>query len=184
MEKNQPTYNPKQAWTLGAMVLGVSLFFIFIIRPYLEPPPSAMVGKAAPDFVLPVIYGGEPGNRLRLSDMRGKAVLLDFWASWCAPCRAQAPIVDKLARGADADRVVVVGVNTGDDQRAAVRFAQQADLSYASVKDNGSITDAYGVTELPTIIIVTPDGKISAFKTRAVKQSDLEALIDQALERG
>ncbi len=184
MEKNEPTYNPRQAWTTGALVLGVSLFFIFIIRPYLEPPESKMVGKPAPDFVLPVIYGGEPGNRLRLSDLRGKAVVLDFWASWCAPCRAQAPVLDQLARDTDAERVVVLGINTGDDSLAAVRFAQQARLSYASVKDNGNISDAFGVTELPTIIVVSPSGDISAFKTRSVKLPALEALVEKALGRG
>lgn len=180
MEKGSPTYNPKQAWTTALLVAGVSLFFGVVVLPYLSPSKSELVGKAAPDFALNVIHGGEPGNRIRLSDLKGKAVVLDFWASWCQACRAQAPIVDRVAREAESSEVMVVGVNTGDSMPDAVRFAQQSGLSFVSVFDDKGVADAFGVRELPTLVVVDKQGRVSAFRTRVVKESELKRLVEEA----
>lgn len=171
----------REAITLIALVVVVAGFFGWVILPKLAPPKSALEGQLAPEFVLPVMTGGEPGNRIRLSDLRGKAVVLDFWASWCAPCRAQAPIIDQLDRRY-GEEVVFLGVNTSDSQADAVRFARERELSYTTLADDeGEVRRNYGVQALPTLVVIDPSGRITAVRTRVVREPDLAALVDGAL---
>jgi thiol-disulfide isomerase/thioredoxin len=181
MAKLKETTNPRQAWTTLLLVIAVSAFFAFVVLPYVRPK-SPLEGIAAPDFALSVIHGGDAGSRIRLSDLRGKTVILDFWASWCGPCRAQAPIVDTVARRHEAaGDVVVVGVSTSDERDAAIRFAQGANLSYPMVFDDSNrVAAAYSVTGLPTLIIVDKSGKIVAVRRSVVRERELEELVGQA----
>ena len=182
MKQGKSAYNPKHAWMTAAAVLGVSLFFGAFVMPYFKPAGSKMVGLPAPDFALPVLVNGEPGNRLRLSEQKGRAVILDFWASWCAPCRAQAPILDRVAKAQDPSRVLVLGVNTKDDQGDALRFARAAGISYASVHDaGGRVADSFGIRELPTLVIVDRAGNVTAVRSRVVKEGEIKNLLAKAL---
>jgi cytochrome c biogenesis protein CcmG, thiol:disulfide interchange protein DsbE len=182
MEKQKETSNPRQAWSTILIVLGVSMLFAFVVLPYLKPK-SALQGKPAADFALAVIHGGEAGSRLRLADLRGKAVVLDFWASWCVPCKKQAPILDALARKHEAKGdVVVVGVNTSDECQAALEFARGHDLSYTVLFDEDyQVAAAYAVTGLPTLVVVDRSGKIVAVRRSVVREKELEELVGQAL---
>ncbi len=181
-EQLKRTTNPRQAWLLIALVLGISAFFGLIIVPYIRPKPAVPKG-AAPDFVLPVIVNGDPGSRIKLSDQKGKAVVLDFWASWCAPCRQQAPIIDAVARKNKGKDVLFVGVNTGDQRAAAVRFAQSRGLSYPAVYDpDGKVADAYNVQTLPTLVVINRSGDIIAVHHGVVSGHELEQLALQAMD--
>lgn len=175
--------NPKQSWLTLVLVIGVSLVFGLVILPRLSGGKSSVLeGLPAPDFELEVISGGDPGNRLRLSRLAGKAVVLDFWASWCGPCRQQAPIIEELARAHPAGDVVVVGVNTSDDRGDALAFTKSASLTYAMVFDEGTrVASAYGVRNLPTLVVVGKSGKVLAVRTRVVRRAELDDLVAQAL---
>jgi len=180
-EQLKRTQNPRQAWLLIALVFGVSAFFGLIILPYIRPKPAVPKG-AAPDFVLPVIVNGDPGSRVKLSDLKGKAVVLDFWASWCAPCRAQAPIIDSVASENKGKDVVFVGVNTGDQRAPAVKFAQSRGLGYPAVFDpDGKVADAYNVQTLPTLFVIDRSGNIIAVHHGVVSAHKLEQLVLQAM---
>lgn len=180
MAEHKPTTDRKQAWTfLGILVLACA-FFGYAVLPHMDPGRSRLRGEQSPDFTLRVISGGEPGNRLALSDQRGRVVLLDFWASWCAPCRTQAPILEQFA-AKHAEDVRVIGVNTGDAEPAALAFVQSVGITYPVVFDEqGLVSRAFGASELPTLVVITPSGKVSAIDARIVREAELEQLVQQA----
>jgi cytochrome c biogenesis protein CcmG, thiol:disulfide interchange protein DsbE len=172
----------KQAWvSVAALALVVVMFFAVIV-PFLRRSDGDRLPEFAPDFSLEVIHGGDPGNRVRLSDLRGKAVVLDFWASWCKPCAEQMPIVDKVAARFQGKDVVVVGVNTSDSRNEALQFLRARSSSYPSVFDeDGAVMRAYGISTLPVVIVVDKTGRVRAFRKRVVSESELEGLVASAL---
>ncbi len=113
----------------------------------------------APDFRLPT----PDGASLRLSDLRGQVVLLNFWATWCAPCKAEMPALNALQHEYGASqRFVVVGVNVGESREAVVAFAQQMGIRFPLVLDAESqvATGLYQARTLPATFIVDREGQI------------------------
>jgi cytochrome c biogenesis protein CcmG, thiol:disulfide interchange protein DsbE len=176
------TLDKRQGTRLIAFVLAFVALVGFAVLPHFDPGRSRLVGLPAPEFTLPVMIGGEPGSRLSLGSLRGEVVVLDFWASWCAPCRAQAPLIDRVARRMQGKGVSIVGISTsGDDWGRAVRFAQSQDLSYETVFDaEGQVASAFGVDVLPTLVVLDRDGIIRAVRTRSVREDELVDLIEAA----
>lgn len=177
----QKKANPNQIYITAALVLVGALVFGLVLLPRMDPSRSALVSELAPDFALDVIHEGEEGSRIRLSNLRGKPVLLDFWASWCGPCRMQAPIVDQIAREY-GDRLHVVGVDTGDALEPARVFAKQAKLSYPSVFDpDGAAAKSYAVSTLPTLVLIDKEGKVRMVRSSVMQRDALKAAIDPLL---
>lgn len=183
--KQLPAERQRPAWLSTALVITVSLAVGFLVLPRLSPGADRYVGDEAPDFVLPVVSGGDAGNRIRLSDLRGRVVLLDFWASWCPACRQQAPILDRFVRSRSSDEVLVVGVNTGDERDAAVSFARSRDLAYPVVLDEDqAVAAAYDATTLPRLFVVDRGGRIRAVRSGVVSARELENLTKEAASSG
>jgi len=180
MAEHKPTSDRNQLWMfVGLLVLACAVFG-YAVLPHMDPGRSRLRGELAPDFTLRVISGGEPGNRLALSDQRGRVVLLDFWASWCAPCRTQAPILEQFAARHASD-VTVIGVNTGDAEPAALDFVRSVGITYPIVFDEqGMVAKAFGASELPTLVVIGPTGKVSAIDARIIRDNELESLVQQA----
>src|SRR5262249_19576895 len=87
--------------------------------------------------------------------LRGKAVVVNFWASWCIPCKEEAPYLEQLSRSNRSKGVVVVGVDAKDFRADAQRFARRYDLSYPLVYDGpGNTLSGYGVTGFPETFVV------------------------------
>lgn len=136
-----------------------------------------MEGKPAPDFSLPVLSGGEADARVRLSEQRGKLVLLDFWASWCGPCREQAKVLAKLA--ATTDDVELIGINVSDQHEAARAYLEAEKPSWPVLEDaDGEAYSAYQVRELPTLVAIGRDGRVFAVRRHFVPQAELKALLE------
>ncbi len=174
--------------TLKALGLVLVLLAGFALLPrLLRPLHPAGIGHDAPDWMLPLVANGasvgKDDGTLRLSELRGQAVLMDFWATWCEPCRIEAPIVDQLARRWRDRGLVAVGVDTdGPDQGDPRAFALARGLSYPIVHDTvGAASHAYGVEDLPTLVVVSRTGKIVAVRTGVTDDGELERLVREAL---
>jgi cytochrome c biogenesis protein CcmG/thiol:disulfide interchange protein DsbE len=141
---------------------------------YIESP---MLGRPAPSFTLALFDGRE----LRLEDYRGKVVFVNFWASWCPPCRAEAPMLEAMWRELKDRDVLFVGNNTQDEEPKARAFVEEFGLTYANGRDpRGTIAIDYGVWGLPEAFIVDPMGRITYKHIGTIGAGVLLAKLDEA----
>lgn len=139
----------------------------------------------APAFVLPVIWTNSPtwppslqqllaDRKLALRQVRGRPVVLNFWASWCVPCKQEAPRLDAAAR-AHAGKVVFLGIDVQDLTSDARTFLRHHDVRYASLRDNaGSTYDGYGLSGVPETYWLDAKGRIVAHFAGPVSSAQLE----------
>jgi len=131
----------------------------------------AQAGPAGNVFGGPAILTGAPAQSYPLTDLegrtdslahyRGHVVLLNLWASWCAPCRSETPALDRLYRDNRAKGLVVIGVDQGESPRVAASFAAEMNLHYPILIDEEQLYGrAYESIGLPTSVIVDRDGRI------------------------
>jgi thiol-disulfide isomerase/thioredoxin len=166
------TSNTVVNWVIGGLIVG--LVIINVVNALRPSGGGNLVGQQAPSFTLPVLKTGQAGPKdsgssgveIALADFRGKVVLLDFWASWCAPCHEQArnfaTLQEEYPDLRDAFQIVAVnGDQPGPNRKRKVR---QRVNTYAyegtTVLDNGRVQNAYGVTTYPTLVVVGPEGVV------------------------
>jgi len=121
-------------------------------------PAAPKAGFRAPDFQLRTV----DGDTVALSDFGGKVVLLNFWASWCMPCRLEMPAFQKVHQVYQEDGLVVLGVNSSSDYlEDAIKFIEDEQLTFKVVRDEDNrVAGLYGVRALPTTFLIGPDGII------------------------
>jgi cytochrome c biogenesis protein CcmG, thiol:disulfide interchange protein DsbE len=128
------------------------------------PPPTtgvvvegkALVGRPAPRMELPGLRGG----RVRLADLRGRPVVLNFWASWCPPCVAEMPDFERVHQRL-GDRVAFLGVNQRDELQAAEQLARSSGVTYPlAIDPTGLAFDAFGGLGMPTTVLIGADGTV------------------------
>ncbi len=116
------------------------------------------VGQQAPDFDLL----GQKGN-VKLSDYKGKAVYLDFWASWCGPCKQSFPWMNDMQSKYAAQGFAVIGINVDAKQADAVNFLQTTPAKFDVAFDaKGASPRSYGIKGMPSSVLIGPDGKVLA----------------------
>jgi cytochrome c biogenesis protein CcmG, thiol:disulfide interchange protein DsbE len=134
---------------------------------------------SAPNFDLDRL--DKPG-RLALASLRGKAVVLNFWASWCFPCNKEATALEQAWQGHDGN-VVVLGVDVNDFAGDARKFMRQHHVTYPIVHDAKNVTTpTYGLTGLPETFFVDPQGRVVGHVAGQVTEATLRAGIDKALK--
>jgi peroxiredoxin len=134
--------------------------------------PAAEAGRAAPNFHLRDLADGSAS----LTDYRGEWVLVNFWASWCGPCRSEVPDLQQLIQRRPND-IVVLGVNQQETRDAAAKFAEEFDVTYPMVLDrSGEVSQAYRAQGLPVSYLVNPEGVIVKAYLGRVTDDDLDAL--------
>jgi cytochrome c biogenesis protein CcmG, thiol:disulfide interchange protein DsbE len=170
-------YSGKILYPAIAILLGLSALFGLAILPRLAPK-NALLGKPAPDFALQVAANGDDGARMKLSELKGRPVVLDFWASWCEPCAIEAPILDRLARKHQKKGLMVLGVNASDAPHSVKRYAAQKGLSYPMVSDpDAQASEAYGVSKLPSLVVIDKEGRVLAFFEGLVDEAALDEVL-------
>ncbi len=175
-------YSGKILYPAIAVLIGLSALFGIAVMPRLAPGRGGMIGKPAPDITLAVAANGDEGARMRLSDLRGKPVVLDFWATWCGPCNIQAPILDRVSRRYEKKGVVVLGINVDAAPEVARAFAVKKGLSYPIlVDDGGSASHAYGANQLPSLVVIDKQGTVIAYVTGLVDENNLDEIVASAL---
>jgi cytochrome c biogenesis protein CcmG/thiol:disulfide interchange protein DsbE len=149
----------RKALVLG-LVLVLPLLAVLVFNLGRDPHSvrSPLVGRPAPDFALPAVSGGPV---VSLGDLRGKPVVLNFWATWCVPCYQEHPALTSAARSL-GDDVQFLGV-VYDDEEARVReFLRERGSTYPSLLDPGGRTAiAYGVYGVPETYFIDPAGRIA-----------------------
>ena len=142
---------------------------------------SPLIGHPAPDFLLRSISEAGLGKSQRLSDLQGKTVVLDFFASWCGPCRQQAPIIESIARRLSGPKLAVVGVNTSDEFADARQYLDTHRPSYPVLFDaDAEAANAFSVSGLPTLLVIDKMGMVRAVELGVVGEGELEGLIRDA----
>ncbi|MBV8902374.1 MAG: redoxin domain-containing protein, partial [Acidobacteriia bacterium] len=131
------------------------------------------VGRAAPDFRLKDL----DGHDVQLSALRGKVVLLEFWASWCGPCRAEIPDIQRIAKKFANKNVVVIGVNSEEPEETVRGFVAKNKMTYriALAPEHSNVIRQYAPIALPTVAIVDQNGIVAAY--RVGERSDTESLL-------
>jgi len=168
--------------TIGVLVVALVAGFAVLPR-FFSHGGSALDGKDAPDVSFPIVANAPAGAAsMSMSELRGRTVLLDFWATWCGPCQKEGPIVDRIAHRYGDQGLAVIGVNTSDEAGNAAPYAKQHHLSYPIAYDAGQrVAAAFGVDGLPTLVIISKTGKVVAVRTGETSDADLDSLVKRAL---
>ena len=158
-------WDSKTTWrVLMALLLGLGILWIALSRVPQEEalarsqrPPSPQAGFAAPDFTLQT----PDGQTLSLSDLRGQAVLLNFWATWCPPCRAEMPAIQQVYQKYRDRGFTVLAVDVQETDAQVAAFVQEQGLTFPILMDrDGAVSAAYQVKAMPSTFFIDRDGII------------------------
>jgi cytochrome c biogenesis protein CcmG/thiol:disulfide interchange protein DsbE len=139
----------------------------------------------APDFAVtiwPLDRLAMAGEHLSLDSLKGKTIVLNFWASYCIPCQQEAPMFERLWNEYKGRGVVFLGVNTEDPDSVAFDYIEEYNLTYPHAPDQGGrMEEAYRTTGIPETFIINGDGEITRHFISTPRESDLRSEIEQAL---
>ncbi len=139
--------------------------------------PGLLLGSLAPDFELVRAGGGS----LRLADLRGQVVLLNFWATWCLPCRSEMPLLQQTYDRLGGQGFVAIGVDFDEPAEIVIAFAEELGIDFPLLLDpGGQVQRLYRVIGYPTSVILDREGRISAYHIGILAKSQLDDYLKQA----
>jgi cytochrome c biogenesis protein CcmG, thiol:disulfide interchange protein DsbE len=189
MAENAITENTTPATPAGGLRIGriliwgvVALVLMFIAlglaNTFATPP---LDGQPAPEITLN-LYGG---GGFTLSQMHGQVVVINFWASWCAPCADEAPDLERAWQTYKDQGVQFVGVDYVDAEQNALEYIEKYGITYPNGADIGTrISDAYHIAGVPETFIVDRMGNVVFYAARPIRYDELAAEIEKALQEG
>jgi cytochrome c biogenesis protein CcmG, thiol:disulfide interchange protein DsbE len=160
------------------VVFGVVLALNVGSDPQEDAQQSQMVGKAAPAFDLPNLAGG----RVKLADIAGKSAIVNFWNSWCTPCRQEEPALQQFyAAHKDDPDFVMIGIVRQDETGDVKAYVKQNGVGWTVALDPGSVAALdFGTRGQPETYAISPRGVVAAAKYGAMSMNELELFLDHA----
>jgi thiol-disulfide isomerase/thioredoxin len=143
---------------------------------------AGRVSHGLPDITLPCLGAGP---RVRLAGLRGVPTVVNIWGSWCAPCKAEQPALERLHRATRSRGVAFLGINIRDSRAAAQAYDENFGITYPSIYDDTGqavlgFRDSLPSMAVPTTWVIAPDGTVAARMLGAVSESTLRGLIEDA----
>jgi peroxiredoxin len=138
----------------------------------------SMIGMDAPDFTL----SDPSGKTVHLRDLRGKVVIVDFWATWCGPCRALMPHLQKMHEQLADKGLTILGLDVGEGADTVAKFAKERSYTFPLLLDaEPQVTSRYFVQAYPTTFVIDRAGRIAFRDMGSAKPTDLQAAVENAL---
>ncbi|KMY52523.1 thiol-disulfide oxidoreductase [Bacillus sp. FJAT-27231] len=157
-------------------VLAIAVGYTFYNNLTSEARGNLQEGDKAPDFVLTDLNG----EKRQLSDYQGKGVFLNFWGTWCEPCKKEMPHMEKMSKEYKDLGVEILAVNVGDSELQAKKFAMQYNLTFPIAIDTSrEVQNAYGIQPLPATFMINPEGEVQKIVIGGlVKEEQVKALFE------
>jgi peroxiredoxin len=175
---------------IGIVIAGVVWFFdrpggdgssepITLTASASGPPPE--VGREAPDFQVQ----GLGGESIRLSDFRGSAVWINFWASWCPPCRAESPDIEAVYQTKQGEGLVVLALSIGEGASAVRDYVERTGITFTvGLDEETEISAAYRIAGIPSHYFVDRDGILRESRVGSMSRETMEERVDEILSDG
>ncbi|MEE8442952.1 MAG: TlpA disulfide reductase family protein, partial [Dehalococcoidia bacterium] len=138
--------------------------------------PAPVLGETAPDFELPLLDGGT----FKLSDHRGQVVWINFWATWCQPCRAEMPDIEKVWQEEQGSDLVLIAVDFGESKKTVEGFVQKLGLTFPIGMDSrGKITTNYRVSGFPSHFMVDREGILRDIRVGLMTEANMREKLER-----
>jgi cytochrome c biogenesis protein CcmG/thiol:disulfide interchange protein DsbE len=154
----------------------LAFLLIQLLTPATTPSSDPIVGHSAPNFSLAALEPAAGKSTLSLSDFKGKAIVLNFWASWCTPCKEELPLLESTWKQMQAQgkNVIVIGIDYQESSSAATSFLLQNGVTYPAALDaSGSVASTYGITSLPDTFFINRNGIVVSKELREITAQTL-----------
>ena len=179
--QEEPTEAPPRGFSRASIALLAAIFiFATVVGLQLMARNATQpTSGQAPDFELTTYTG----DAFRLSDLRGTVVVLNFWASWCVPCRDEAPVLQSLWERYRDRGVILVGVGYADIESDALAFIAEFGITYPNGPDIGTrISDTYNIQGVPETFVIDQEGNVVKLIIAPVQPGQLDAIINRLLD--
>jgi cytochrome c biogenesis protein CcmG/thiol:disulfide interchange protein DsbE len=154
----------------------LALILTQLLTPATHSVSDPLVGHPAPNFSLVMLYSDSGKSALSLSDFKGKPIVLNFWASWCQPCKEELPLLENAWKQMQVQKkdIIFLGIDFQESSSDATSFLQLHGITYlAGLDTDGSIANKYGVTSLPQTIFIDRNGTVTSREPQELTTQEL-----------
>ena len=181
MQKNSKKLKATVIFLLAMLIAGFTIFLAIGVMGTTTATSRSgkeLVGKKAPSFVAPKVGG----QLVSLENYKNKPLVLNFWASWCPPCRDETPGMERIWRKYEDQGVVILGINVQDGEKEAERYISEFGVTFSNALDlDGSITVDYGVTGLPVTFFIDNDSVVTGRWVGSISEDRLDNWVSNLL---